>query len=381
MPHLSLTRPPGPGWRWFVVLAGVAALCCLPVLASALPVSVPKMTPGSLEQRILGSQKLSFDGYAESDATFGLPSFPAFSDVVNLLDGVTRMRVWQASTDHWRVDTLSDAGERDTYQAGANEFIWDSGAQLLTAIYGRQAVRLPRAADLVPSALAVRIILQAGPGAHLSTLPSRRVAGQAAAGLAIRPASSRATIGQVDIWAEPDTGLPLLVDVFSRGAARPALETQFLQVGLWRPDPAVLTPQRGPGTGFTSTTPANFAGVLQNLDDEVLPSRLGGLERQPSPPQFGEIGVYGSGLADFAVLTFRRGTGYQLLEDALSAGATPLTDPNGEGAVASAPLLNLVVMHPYRSPDTFLLVGLVSKATLQQAASTLAARPDEDIHR
>jgi hypothetical protein len=78
------------------VLTGVAVLCCLPVLASALPASVPKLTPRQLENRILGSQRMSFSGYAESDATFGLPPLPAFSGVTPLLDGVTRMRVWQA---------------------------------------------------------------------------------------------------------------------------------------------------------------------------------------------------------------------------------------------------------------------------------------------
>ena len=98
------------------MLTGVAAGCCLPVLASALPASVPASTPRQLESQILGSQRLSFSGYAESDATFGLPPLPAFSGVTPLLNGVTRMRVWQASPDRWRVDTLSDAGENDTYQ-------------------------------------------------------------------------------------------------------------------------------------------------------------------------------------------------------------------------------------------------------------------------
>ena len=99
------------------MLAGVAVLCCLPALASELPASVPKLTPLQLEQRIVGSQRLSFSGYAESDANFGLPPLPVFSSVTPLLDGVTRLRVWQASPDRWRVDTLSDAGEDDTYQA------------------------------------------------------------------------------------------------------------------------------------------------------------------------------------------------------------------------------------------------------------------------
>jgi hypothetical protein len=361
------------GWRWVVVTTGVAVLCCLPVLAGAVPASVSARTPQQLESLILGSQRMSFSGYAESDASFGLPPLPAFSSVTPLLDGVTRMRVWQASADRWRVDTLSDTGENDTYQAGDTTFVWDSGEELLTAIYGAEAIRLPRAADLVPSSLGIRLISWAGPGARLSSLPPRRVAGQSAAGLAISPASPRSTIARADIWASAATGLPLLVEVFGHGSAQPALQAQFLQAGPWTPDSAVLRPQRGPGTGFTSTTPGDFAGVLSNLADEPLPGRLAGLTRQRSPvPQ---IGVYGTGLTSFAVLAFTRGTGGQLVSDALSAGAARLRFPHGTGAVASAPLISLVLLHPCRSPVTVLLVGLVSEATLEQAAATLAAGP------
>jgi hypothetical protein len=355
-------------------VAGVAVLCCLPALASALPVSGTELTARQLESRVLGSQRLAFSGYAESDANFGLPALPAFSSVTPLLDGISRMRVWQAAPDRWRVDTLSDAGENDTYQDGASTFVWDSGEQLLTGIYGPQAIRLPRAADLQPAALAVRIIDEAGAGATVGTLPAQRVAGQSAAGLEVTPAARQSTIARADIWASPASGLPLLVEVFDRGSAQPALETRFLQVGPWTPDAGVLTPQHGPGSGFTTTTPGDFSGVLKNLDDEPLPGSLGGLARQRSPvPQ---IGLYGSGLTAFAVLTFGRETGCQLLRDALDAGAARLTYPDGTGAVASAPLVNLVLVRPSQSPDTFLLVGLVSKATLEQAAGTLAAKPD-----
>jgi hypothetical protein len=359
-----------------VVLTGVAVLCCLPVLASALPARVPRFTPRQLEERILASQRMSFSGYAESNATFGLPPLPAFSSVTPLLDGVTRIRVWQASPDRWRVDTLSDTGENDTYADGDDTYVWDSGEQLLTAVYGAEVIRLPRAADLVPSALAVRLISWAGPGAKISLLPPQRVAGQSAAGLAISPADTRSTIARADIWAAPGTGLPLLVEVFARGSAQPALETQFLEAGPWKPAGDVLTPQLGPGTGFTTTTPSDFAGVLKNLAVAALPPRLAGFSRVPSPiPQ---IGIYGSGLTSFAVLTFTPGTGGQLLGDALNAGAQQLSLSYGTGAVASAPLINLVLVQPNGYPDTFLLVGLVSKSTLEQAAAVLAAQPNQN---
>jgi len=355
-------------------VTGVAVLCCLPTLAGALPASVAASTPRQLESLILGSQRMSFSGYAESDASFGLPPLPAFSSVTSLLDGVTRMRVWQASPDHWRVDTLSDAGENDTYQDGDSTFAWDSGEQLLTGIYGAEVLRLPRAADLVPSALALRLISWAGPGARLSLLPPRRVAGQSAAGLAISPASPQSTIARADIWASPGTGLPLLVEVFGRGSPEPALETQFLQAGPWTPERDVLTPQHGPGTGFTTTTPSDFTRVLKNLALEALPVSLAGFPQGRSPvPQ---IGVFGSGLAAFAVLTFTRGTGGQLLRNALNAGAQRLRFPHGIGAVASAPLISLVLIHRCHSPNTILLVGLVSETTLEEAAAALAAGPD-----
>jgi hypothetical protein len=364
-----------------VLLASVALLCCLPALASALPASVPALSPQQLEQRILGSQRLSFAGYAESSAEFGLPPLSAFSSVTPLLDGVTRLRVWQASTERWRVDTLSDAGENDTYQVGNDTYVWDSGEQLLTGIYGTATIRLPRAADLAPSSLAVRLISWAGSGASLRSLPARRVAGQSAAGLAVSPAGGQSTIAQADIWAAPGTGLPLLVQVFGRGSAQPALQSQFLQVGQWTPSASVLTPQHGPGTGFTSTTPASFTGVLNNLATVRLSQHLAGLSQQRSPvPQ---IRIYGSGLTAFAVLAFTPSAGGQLLSTALDDGATQLTfdDTDGDGsvtgtgAVASAPLINLVLLKSNRSPDTFLLVGLVSKATLEQAATTLASHP------
>jgi hypothetical protein len=368
------------GWRWLVVVAGVAVLCCLPALAAALPVSGSQLTAPQLETKIIGSQHLSFSGYAESDANFGLPALPAFSSVTPLLDGVSRMRVWQAAPDRWRVDTLSDTGENDTYQDGDSTFLWDSGEQLLTRIYGQQTIRLPRAADLQPAALAVLIIKEAGAAAKVRTLPPRRVAGQSAAGLEITPAAPESTIARADIWASPASGLPLLVEVFDRGKAQPALLSQFLQVGQWTPDAGVLTPRYSPGTGFTTTTPSDLSGVLKNLDDELLPRYLAGLARQRSPvPQ---VGVYGDGLATFAVLTFHHDDGSSLLTDALDAGAAPLSGADVRaGAVASAPLVNLVLVRPAHSPDVFLLVGLVSKATLEQAAAELAARPDRDVRR
>ena len=358
--------------------AGVAVLCAIPTIASALPVSAPAVTAARLRSGILASGRVPYAGYAESDATFGLPSLPGLTDITSLLDGVTRMRVWQAAPDHWRVDVLSDAGERDTYQSPHSSSIWDSGSQLLTRINGNPSIRLPRAADLTPPALAVRLLREAGPSARLSVLPPRRVAGLAVSGLRVVPSDPASTIGRVDIWADVRNGLPLQVQVFARGARHPALETHFFQVSSWRPDNGILTPQRGPGAGFSVTSARNFQGALNSLDPEVLPASLAGRSIDDVSAQLAPIGVYGKGLSIFAVLVLRGGTGHSLLNGAKAAGGVPLTTADGSGVLVSAPLITVVMMRRTGANDTYLLAGLADAKVLEQAAATLVSKPGED---
>jgi hypothetical protein len=358
--------------RWSLVAGGVAVLCALPALHGVFPVGGPHVSPAALHARILASASLPYAGYAESNATFGLPPLAGFTSVTSLLDGVTRMRVWQASANSWRVDVLSDIGEVDTYQTPGSSYIWDSRSELLTEVFGRYPVRLPRAADLVPPALAIRLLRAAGQQARFSGLPARRIAGLTAVGLRVTPADPASTVGQIDIWAEPGSGLPLQVEIFGRGAARPALVSQFLQVKPWHPDRAVLTPQSGPGTAFTVADAADLVGALSNLGPVLLPDRLAGRPRVPPPAGFGEVGIYGRGLATFAVLQLS-GSGAQLIHDAELDGGSALSLPGATGVLVSTPLVTTILMRAQRAAGTFVLTGLVVGRVLEQAATTLAS--------
>jgi hypothetical protein len=358
-----------------VVAAGIALLCALPAIDSALPVSVPGLSATALRSRIMNSGSLPYSGYAESNASFGLPALNGFSSVTSLLDGVTRMRIWQAAPDRWRVDVLSDVGESDTYQTPRSTYLWDSGSELLTQVLGRSPVRLPRAADLVPPSLAVRLLREAGPRARVATIGPRRVAGVAAAGLAVFPAAPGSTVTRIDIWAEPGSGLPLQVEVFGQGAGPPALETQFLQVSSAQPAQAILTPQRGPGTAFTQTTAADLSGALNNLGPVILPASLVGRARLTAPTGFSQIGIYGRGLGTFAVLQLSGATGLQLIGAARSDGGTPLKVAHGIGVTISTSVITAVLLHPRAAAGTFVLAGLVTRRILQQAARSLAAEP------
>jgi hypothetical protein len=369
------------GWRWAVVAGGVAVLCALPALAQVLPVHAPAVTAAQLRSRILNSGRISYSGYAESNATFGLPSLPGLSDVTSLLDGVTRMQVWQASPSHWRVDVLSDTSERDTYQQARSSYVWDSGSELLTRIVGHSTVRLPQAADFLPPSLASRLVHEAGSRARLSVLAPRRVAGQTVNGLRVVPGDPVSTVGRIDVWAEAGSGLPLDVQVYAKGARQPALETHFFQVSRWRPDRAVLTPQRGPGTGYTTATASSLAGELSHLAPVLLPVKLAGQHVRIIPDLL-PIGVYGQGLSTFVVLAIGGSTGQRLLSGAETAGGAPVRATNGTGVAVSSPLVSVVLMHrdtPARAnfDETYLLAGLASRQTLEQAAAALVSRPGE----
>ena len=238
--------------RWFLVAVGLAITCSLPVLISAMPAAVgPAVNPAQLRTRILASVNTPYEGYVESDSALGIPNLPALSDVTAMFDGTTRMRVWQASRSAWRVDVLSDVGENDTYQLPGKTYSWDSGSQLLTEVAGNQPFRLPRAADLLPPALALRLLREAGNTGRMTSLPAKRIAGRDAPGLRLASTDPATTIGRVDIWADAATGLPLQVEITGRSTGQGVLTSRFLQVSFSPPAGQALTPAHGPGSGFT----------------------------------------------------------------------------------------------------------------------------------
>lgn len=358
------------------MVAGVVVLlCALPTIDSALPVSVPQVPAAQLRAHIMASAQRPYAGYVESDASFGLPSLDGLGGVASLLDGVTRMRVWQANQNYWRVDVLSDVGENDTYQTPRGSYLWNSQSELLTQVVGKYPIRLPRPADFVPPALAIRLLREASDQARLTSLPPRRVAGIATVGLRLIPADPASTIAQVDIWAEPGSWLPVQVEVFGRGSSQPAIESQFLQVSSWRPNRATLTPQRGPGTGYTQTDATDLSGALSDLGPVILPGVLAGRSRAPSPVGFGEVGVYGHGLGTFVVLEIGGSTGLDLIGGARADGGIPLNGPKWTGVVINSRILTAVLLHPRRSSGTFVLAGFVDRQLLQRAADELAANP------
>jgi hypothetical protein len=361
------------GWVLVTALAAVAVLA--PQVPSWLPASAEAIDPRVLRDKILTSGERPYQGYAEITGTLALPELPKVADVTSLLTGTTRVRAWYASPSRWRFDVVSTAGERDVYGTPDGEFTWDYGANLLTRLVGAPPVRLPRAGDLLPPDLARRVLSAAG-NDPVSSLPARRVAGRQVAGLRLTPADPATTIGHVDVWADPDTGLPFAVEVTARGADRPVLVTRFLELSTTPPGVEVLTPKFSPGSGFSVVEAPDIADALGVRGGNSPPSQLAGRPLwEADAGGVRGVGVYGTGLSAFVALPVPRGIGADAADAVVNAGGTSSELPGGQAFHLSIAPLSVVVAHSHLARRWYLLTGLTTPELLLDAAAELSLRP------
>jgi hypothetical protein len=354
--------------RWATVAGGVAILCALPAVVAALPVSAPALSATQLRSRIAASAAVPYQGSAESYVNLDLPNLPNLSNVVALLDGNTDQYVWYRSPSQWRADQLTTAGEQDTYQTRHGMYLWNYTLNQLTKVVGSQPVRLPRAADLLPPQLGLRLLSFASRAAKFSRLPAQRVAGLDSAGLRIIPADPASTISAVEMWADPISGLPVAVEVFAGGEPGPVLVSRFLALSLKQPAQATIRPQPGPGVGFATTALPNAAGVLNGFGPP-LPYSLGWIQRVANPTGLGDVAAYGSGFSRFAVVPLPSRAGAAVLTAASAAGVT-ITIAQGTAVVVETPLINMLLVRSPLGP-VYLLTGAVTVRRLEYAAAKL----------
>ena len=383
---------------------GTALLCALPAVIAALPVPASPISAPALRARILASAGVPYQGYAESTVNLGLPELPDLHNVSQLLDGTTDQYVWYRSPAYWRADDVTGTGESDTYADGGVTYLWNYGTNLLTQVTGAEPVRLPRAPDLLPPALARRLLDTAGRADRITRLPGRRIAGVDAAGLRLVPAGGDTTIGTVEIWADPASGLPVAVQISGRGAAAPVLISTFLELSRVQPDLTAVIPHPAPNVGLTTTRLPDVDGVLNgdgdgDGDGTPFPPQLGGLRHVAlagSPPG---IAVYGTGFSRFVLLPLPRGVGTDALNAAIQAGADSVTLSAGAGGggaggggaggggagggVAGAapasvlirtPLLSVLMVRAGFHHAVFLFTGAVTPAVLENSASALVTK-------
>jgi hypothetical protein len=353
--------------RWLVVLVTAAALIGIPVAGSLRPAGDPGVGRTDLVQRIQGSGGLGWSGLVDTTGNLSLPDSDSFVGLAQLLGEDNDLRVWWRAGDDWRIDRIRSTGETDLIRRGASTIRWVFESETAT-VSPVSEIRLPDASDLLPPTLA-RLMLQGVRAEELSDLPARRLAGIQAAGVRLRPAESTTSVAQVDIWADPDTGLPLRVDLYGVGDRQPVLRSAFRSVEL-RPPPASATLFR-PASGIRvdyeeSVDVAAAANALAAYD---LPGSLAGLPTRDGEDP-GAVGVYGRGPTTMLVLPLRRqvaGPLRQRLRDSGNAQETAV------GTLAPAGPVGLLLTPRRSRQGALLLTGTVTGETLQRAATELLA--------
>lgn len=358
--------------RWATAIGAVAALSSLPVLIGALPVSAPTVDPAVLRAKILSAQG-QYAGYAETVGALGLPDLPEIDDVGALLGGRTRVRAWSDPARGWRVDVIDSTGEVGIYSGPAGMTVWNYENNVSTDLIGDPGLRLPRAADLVPPVLAQRLLNAPG-GERLEALPPRRIAGIAAVGLRLIPTEAATTVAHLDIWADPDTGLPVEVRLTGKGGGPPSLVSRFLDLeqGAGVVAPEVLRAPYPDGAQYNVLRTPRISDVVDRFAPAVLPDVLAGRARSRLVTDTGEsLRTYGQGFATFAVTSLPFDIGQRAFAAARSAAGTEVDLADGAAVVLRTPLLTLLVASPDFGDGAFLLAGPVGPDLLMRAADEL----------
>jgi hypothetical protein len=343
--------------------------CAVPSVVASIPAAGSPIGVDQLRQRIAASATQQYSGYARTQAELGLPSLPDLGDLTSLLSGTTNVRVWYQAHDVNRVDVIDNVGERDVYQTPQGTYTWDYASNLLTEVVGTSPLRLPTAGDLLPPALARRVLTM-DPSDPVTALPPQRIAGISAAGLRIQPTDPDTTVARADIWADPDNGLPLRVEITARGATKPIMMSWFLNIDIGAPDASALAPPSQPG-GVSQVAAPTILSTVNQLGRYPLPRWLGSHEAQPQLPGLPGVGRYGSGLSQFVVLPLPRNVASSAFDTASKNGGKKVTLPFGRATVIQIPLLTVLIEQVgYRR--SYLITGLVNPTVLEQAANELA---------
>jgi len=356
--------------RWALVAGLVAVLVATPVVISVLPAADSDVTADELLQKVQGSAEVSYSGYAQSIGGVLLPINEQLPELVELFADRTTTRVWWRSPEDWRVDTIGLTGETGVHRIGATTWTWEYEANRATRTPVPD-LRTPRPDDLLPSELGRRLLSEADPD-EVTRLPAERIAGINAAGLRLHPREPQSNVDRVEIWADPETGLPLRVAVYGEGAAVPAVTTSFLDIEFEQPSAATTYFSPPAGAQVQVDEVDDIVAAVDRFGDFVPLDQLAGLERRDQAQGLGSVGDYGRGVTVLVAVPLWQEFAGPLRRQLVQAPNADIDNPFGT-AVTVGPFS--VLLTSGGGEVSYLLTGTVDLATLERAAQDLRANP------
>lgn len=351
--------------RWCAVTALVLLVIAVPLAWRALPVGDEQVVAADLVTRIRAAGDHAYSGFVESQGALELPVTSKFTDVGALVGERTRMRVWWRGDDAWRVDKLLVSGETDLIHRNTLTTQWDyEDATARRSV--DPSIRLPRTADLLPPALGNRLLEDVDPG-ELTRLLARRVAGRDALGVRLAPGAPQSSIDHVDLWADSETAVPLLLEVYDdAGDANPVFTTQFRSFDPGTPAAASTTFRAPPGTDVSFDDVLDIADAANQYAPVIPPATVAGLAKSPDADR--AVGIYGAGVTQLITIPLRDREADPLREQLGTTIGSRLV-PAGT-VVSVGPLGLLLTGTP--GQGGWLIAGTVTEDALEQAAADLA---------
>ncbi|HET6938680.1 MAG TPA: hypothetical protein VFI19_08750 [Nocardioides sp.] len=256
-----------PMLRWLAPLIAALLLGTAGAAIAAISASArDSLPPRSASQLLVDVQKAKVEGLSGTivqSADLGLPALPnigggSSSDFTSLVSGSHTLRLWYAGPTKARLALLGDLGESDLIRNGSDVWLWSSSsntAKHLTVpsesgdtpdpadpsqATGTDAPTTPQqAADLALKAIT--------PTTSVTTDPTAVVAGRPAYQLVLEPKDTSTLIGTVKIAIDGATHIPTRVQVFPRGATKPAFEVGFTSFSPHAPSDSVFSFNPPPG--------------------------------------------------------------------------------------------------------------------------------------
>ncbi|MGZ4493718.1 MAG: LolA family protein [Nocardioides sp.] len=360
-----------PHLRWLVPLLAVLLLTAGGSALGAITAAARGGLPHrSAAQLLVDVQKARLDGLSGTivqNADLGLPSLPGAggsgsSDMTSLVSGSHTLRLWYAGPRHVRLALLGSLGESDVIRNGSDLWTWSSSTRSAThrtlpSHEGARPQGLAPGTPVTPQQLADQALKAISPSTRVSTDGTAMVAGRAAYELLLQPRDTRSLVGSVRIAVDGRTHVPTRVQVFAKGAGKPAFEVGFTSFDPTAPALSVFGFNPPPGTTVKQLSGAPHLGHWSGGEHSG--------SRQHAVPPMGGTGptVVGTGWTSVAVGTLPGG----LLSGSGTARTLLKSLPRVSGSWGSGHLLQGTLFSVLLTDNGKVVAGAVPPALLYQA--------------
>jgi hypothetical protein len=218
----------------------------------------------------------------------------------------------------------------------------------------------------VPPVLAERLLRGVGPD-DVRRVAARRVAGVSAPGLRVVPSSDLSSIDHADLWLDPDSGIPLRVEVYAARSGAAAFTSEFREFSSDRPgdDRVGFVPPAGVFVEYDNVL--DIADAANQYAPVRPPDTVAGLPKAESSDR--AVGVYGRGMTQVIAIPLRDREA-DALRDQL-ATTQGVDQDRGRTAVAVGPLG--VLLTGAQGEGGWLLAGTLTPDALVRAADDVLA--------